>query len=68
MAADAYAHAIVPTHTTNDGDTIFVMATGEIPADVDVVGALAQNALESAIVDGARQAFSSYGFIAACDV
>ena len=40
MAADAYAHAIVPTHTTNDGDTIFVMATGEIPADVDVVGAL----------------------------
>lgn len=68
MAADAYAHAIVPTHTTNDGDTIFVMATGEIPADVDVVGALAQNALESAIVDGARQAISSYGFIAACDV
>ena len=45
-----------------------VEAGTDILMDVDVVGALAQNALESAIVDGARQAISSYGFIAACDV
>ena len=34
MAADAYAHTIRPTHTTNDGDTIYVMASGasETPA------------------------------------
>lgn len=68
MAADAYAHSIVPTHTTNDGDTIFVMATGEKACGVDVVGALAQNALERAIADGAQQATSSYGFTAACDI
>lgn len=68
MAADAYAHAIVPTHTTNDGDTIFVMATGEKACGVDVVGALAQNALERAIADGAQQAISAYGFTAACDL
>ena len=56
MSADAYAHAIRPAHTTNDGDTVFVMATGEVDAPVDVVGTLATRALERAIADGARQA------------
>ncbi len=68
MAADAYAHAITPTHTTNDGDTVFVMATGEVDAPVDVVGALATRALGRAIVDGARQAVSAYGYPAAHDL
>lgn len=68
MAADAYAHAIDPTHTTNDGDTIFVMATGEAEAPVDVVGALAVRTLEQAIVDAAQSATSAYGLRAACDL
>ena len=68
MAADAYAHAIRPTHTTNDGDTIFVMATGEVPMPVDVVGVLATKALEQAIVDSARSATGAYGLKAACDL
>lgn len=68
MAADAYAHAITPTHTTNDGDTVFVMATGEVDAPVDVVGALATRALGRAIVDGVRQAVSAYGYPAARDL
>ena len=68
MSADAYAHVIRPTHTTNDGDTIFVMATGEMDAPVDVVGILATRALEHAIVDAAREATSAYGFPAACDL
>ena len=68
MAADAYAHAIRPTHTTNDGDTIFVMATGEVPMPVDVVGVLATRALEQAIVDSARSATGAYGLKAACDL
>lgn len=68
MAADAYAHAIVPTHTTNDGDTVFVMATGAVDAPVDVVGALAVRALGHAIADGARQATSAYGYPAAHDL
>ena len=61
MAADAYAHAIRPTHTTNDGDTVFVMATGEIEMPVDVVGILATRALERAIADGARSAKTLHG-------
>lgn len=68
MAADAYAHAIVPTHTTNDGDTIFVMATGEEAAPVDTVGALAVLALQDAIVDAAWSAEGAYGLKAACDL
>ena len=68
MSADAYAHAIRPTHTTNDGDTIFVMATGEVEAPLDIVGVLATQALEQAIADGARSATSAYGFTAACDL
>lgn len=68
MAADAYAHAIRPTHTTNDGDTIFVMATGEVPAAVDVVGVLATKALENAIVDAALSAKGAFGLKAACDL
>ena len=65
MAADAYAHAITPTHTTNDGDTVFVMATGEVDAPVDAVGSLATRALARAIADGARRATSAYGYVAA---
>lgn len=68
MAADAYAHAITPTHTTNDGDTVFVMATGAVEAPVDVVGALAVRALARAIADGAREATSAYGYVAARDL
>ncbi|MBR3160786.1 MAG: P1 family peptidase [Atopobiaceae bacterium] len=68
MAADAYAHAIRPTHTANDGDSIFVMATGEVAMPVDVVGVLATRALERAIADGVTSATSAYGLVAACDL
>lgn len=68
MAADAYAHAIRPTHTTSDGDTVFVMATGDVEAAPDAVGVLATRALELAIADAARSATSAYGFPAAADL
>ena len=68
MCGDAYAHAIRPVHTTNDGDTVFVMSTGEVEAMVDSVGALAVRALERAIADGARSATGAYGIKAACDL
>lgn len=68
MAADGYAHAIRPVHTTNDGDTIFVVATGEVPAGVDAVGMLATRAIEQAIVNAARMADSAYGLPSAHEV
>ncbi|MBO7675650.1 MAG: P1 family peptidase [Atopobiaceae bacterium] len=68
IAADGYAHAIRPVHTTNDGDTIFVVATGDVPAGVDAVGMLATRAVEAAIVNAARAATSAYGLKAADSV
>ena len=68
ISADAYAHTIYPTHTTNDGDAIFVMATGEVEAGVDTIGILATQALEGAIADGVRSARGAFGLKAACDL
>ena len=67
MAADAYAHAIRPTHTTNDGDTIYTLASGKLGAQasaavpLDLLGMLAVRALEAAIVNGAKTAKTSHG-------
>lgn len=71
IAADAYAHAIYPTHTTNDGDTIFVMASNKVELRFnpeDIIGFWATKALEEAIASGVRQAKSAYGYLAAHDL
>ena len=57
MTADAYAHTIRPTHTTQDGDAVFVLATGEVEGlPTDSVGIAATRALEAAIRDAVLQA------------
>ncbi|MCR5845162.1 MAG: P1 family peptidase [bacterium] len=58
---DAYARAIVPVHTSNDGDAIFCMASGEVEADSDLVAALACEAMQDAIIDSVKSAESAYG-------
>lgn len=71
MAADAYAHVIRPTHTTNDGDTIYVMASGELEGPVpplDLVGLAATRALEAALTAGVTEATGSHGIPAARDL
>lgn len=68
MAADAYAHAIRPTHTLNDGDTIFVVSVGDVEAQLDLLGVLATKVLETAIVDAAEQAEPAHGLRAARDL
>lgn len=61
MAHDAYAHCITPTHTTNDGDTIFTLSCGTTTASVDAVGELAIKALEAAIIDAVVSSQSACG-------
>ena len=51
LAQNALARRIVPAHTAFDGDTIFVMATGEIESDITLVGILAVEAMEKAIIN-----------------
>jgi L-aminopeptidase/D-esterase-like protein len=53
MAHDGLARAIRPAHTMFDGDTIFALATNEVVADVNVVGAFAAEITAEAIRRGA---------------
>ena len=74
MAADAYAHTIRPTHTTNDGDSIYVLASGSLPADaseripLDLMGLVATRALEAAIVASCTEATGLHGIPAHRDL
>jgi L-aminopeptidase/D-esterase-like protein len=64
MAQDGLARAVNPAHTMYDGDTIFGLATGEIPANVTVIGAYAAEAMAQAIRRGVRAATSLSGVMA----
>ena len=50
MAHDGMARAIRPIHTMFDGDTVFALSTGTIPADVTTIGSVASDLLARAIV------------------
>lgn len=65
MAHDGLARTIRPAHTLRDGDTIVALATGEQPADVTAIGALAAEALAQAVLNGVRAAESVPGWPAA---
>lgn len=65
---DAYARAIKPVHTLNDGDTVFAFASGEVEALPDEVSVLATEAMQGAIVRAVRQAEGAYGLPAARDM
>lgn len=68
MAQDGYARTIYPSHTMNDGDTIFAAATGGIKVPVDVIGALGAKVMELAILDAIYSAESISEIIAYKDL
>lgn len=61
MAHDGIARAVNPAHTMYDGDTIFALSTGSIPADASLVGAFAAEAMAQAIRRAVRHATSLDG-------
>ena len=61
MTHNGFARAIRPVHTMADGDSIYALSTGDLPGDVNVVGALAAHAMERAIVRAVRAARSAFG-------
>lgn len=67
IAHNGYAQAIRPVHSTADGDTIFLMSTGEVEAGVDAVGALVTECMARAINRAATQSESAYGLKSAAD-
>ena len=70
MAHDGFARAIVPSHTSGDGDTIFALATGTRDGEVSVdrIGALAADAMVEAILRAVRAAKGIPGFPAVSDL
>ena len=61
MAHDGIARAVNPAHTMRDGDAMFALATGEIEANVSVIGAFAAEVTAQAIRNGVRAATSLAG-------
>jgi L-aminopeptidase/D-esterase-like protein len=61
MAHDGLARAVRPAHTLFDGDILFTLATGQIPANVNAIGAFAAEAVSDAIRNGVRYATSLAG-------
>ena len=67
MTHNGYARSIRPVHTSMDGDSIYAMSVGEVPADKDMVGTLAAQVMSEAILRAVQNADSAYGLVAAKD-
>lgn len=61
MAHNGFARTIRPAHTMFDGDTIFTMATNKVPCDVNILGVLATNAMEQAVINAITNAQLLHG-------
>lgn len=68
MAQDGYARAIRPVHTSMDGDSIYAVSLGDVPADMDVVGTLAARVMAKAIVRAVQAAEPAYGLPSAGEI
>lgn len=56
MAQGGLIKTISPVHTTFDGDLVFALSTGELEADVNMVGVLAEFVLAEAIKRAVKKA------------
>jgi len=61
QAHDGMARAILPVHTTYDGDTVFAISVPRITAPMDLVAVLAEEALADAVRAGVRAAATVAG-------
>ena len=67
MAHDGMARSIRPVHTSADGDSIYAVSAGNVEADMDLVGALAAEAVSKAITRAVKSAAGAYGYPSAAD-
>ncbi len=68
MAHNGYARTMRPAHTMFDGDTIYTLATGQVEADVSVLGLLAARVMERAVVSAINKADPLFGLKCAADL
>lgn len=62
------ARAIRPSHTQFDGDTVFVLATGEVEAPQVALEAMAASGTSEAIRSAVLRATPAGGLPCACDI
>jgi L-aminopeptidase/D-esterase-like protein len=67
-AHDGIARAVRPAHNLFDGDTLFLLATGQVKAEAALVAAYAAEVVAEAIVRGVRAARSVAGVPCAADL
>jgi L-aminopeptidase/D-esterase-like protein len=68
MATSGMARAIRPAFTLFDGDTLFVLATGEMPGNVTAIGDAASEVVAEAIMRAVNAATSLHGIPSAREV
>ena len=68
IAHNGYTRAIHPVHTMSDGDSIFVLSSGEVEVMADAVGMLATEMMAKAIKRAVLYAQSAYGLPAHQDI
>ncbi|MGM9578357.1 MAG: P1 family peptidase [Evtepia sp.] len=61
VAQNGIARAVRPANATFDGDCMFAMCHGTVPADPDAVGILAARAVEEAIIRAVKTAETLHG-------
>ena len=61
MAHNGYARCIRPVHLSMDGDSIYALSAGTVPADMDMIGTLAARVMSQAIVKAVKSAESAFG-------
>jgi L-aminopeptidase/D-esterase-like protein len=61
MAHDGLARTIRPAHTMFDGDTIFALSTGDVQADVNIIGAFGAEVFARACLRAVRMAIPAAG-------
>ena len=61
MAQNGYARTMRPAHSMYDGDAIFAMSTGDVEADLSVVGLLSARVMERAVIAAVKNAGSLCG-------
>ncbi len=67
-AQDGIARAVSPAHTSFDGDTVFAMATGKVPASFNSAAALAARTVQHAVARAVVRAEPLAGFPAYRDL
>ena len=68
MAQDGVARAVRPVHTSVDGDSVYAVSAGTVPASLDLAGTLAADCMSEAILRAVYAAESAYGRPAARDL